>query len=66
MCIYIAQHVISHIFALIMCLTLNGHNSTPLSFQKFSVAPLETSRREKHNLKTEAFNVQTQHTHLLV
>ena len=30
-------------FALMMCLTLNGHDSTSLSSQKLSVAPLESS-----------------------
>ena len=54
--------MISNVFALIMFLTLNGHNSTPLSSQKLSVAPLESSRRDAHNSKKSNFSVQTQHT----
>ena len=45
------QHVIIHIFALVILFTLSGHNSTPLSSQKLSVAPLESSRRDAHNSK---------------
>ena len=43
--------MISNVFALIMFLSLNGHNSTPLSSQKLSVAPLESSWRDAYNSK---------------
>ena len=50
-----------------MYLSLNGHNSTPLSSQKLSVAPLESSRRDAHDSKTKlSFSVHTQHALLLV
>ena len=43
--------MIKNVLALITFLSLNGHNSTPLSSQKLSVAPLESSRRDAHNSK---------------
>ena len=57
--------MIRNVLVRIMFFSLTCHNSTPMSSQKLSFAPFESSRRDAHDSEKSKIKVQTQPALLL-